>query len=103
MFKRKLCCENPNYEVIEKFFTYNDDNDSIYPFNSYTKTTTLSIPIKILDDIVDASKDATVEEIEKIINNRLTLLIENNKKKKSYVELQKCKNCGYIKKVEVKL
>lgn len=103
MFKRKLCCENPNYEVIEKFFTYNDDN-SIYPFHNYTKTTTLSIPIKILDDIVEASKDATIEEIQQIINDKLNLIFDNiNKEKKSYVEIQKCKNCGYIKKVEVKL
>lgn len=103
MFKRKQCCKNPDYNVIEKFFTYYDNN--VYPFQSCTKTTTFSIPIKILDDIVEASKNATIEEIQTIINNKLNFLIEenSNKKKKSYVELQKCKNCGYIKKVEVKL
>lgn len=106
MFKRKQCCKNPDYEVIEKFFTYKDNNqnNNVYPFQSYTKTTTFSIPIKILDDIVEASKNATIEEIQTIINNKLNFLIEeNNKKKRSYVELQKCKNCGYIKKVEIKL
>ena len=54
--------------------------------------------------VYQLTKDATIEEIQQIINDKLNLIFDNiNKEKKSYVEIQKCKNCGYIKKVEVKL
>lgn len=105
MFKKK-CCENPDIEVLDRFYTYKEDNMNSYPyvFNSRNITTTISIPSSIIDEIVKASKDATFEEIKQVISEKLTLELEHaNKVKKSVVEITKCKNCGKIKKTEVKI
>ena len=109
MFKKRQCCSEPNYETIDSFYTYKEkeqESDSYFSVSSPYKyeSVTLSIPDNLIEKIVESSKNATVDEIEKIIKKHLSNCLESaNKIKKSYVEIQKCKNCGYIKKVEVKL
>ena len=105
MIKKHMCCANPIYEVIDRFYTYEKEKNT-YKSNFYTTniTTTITIPQEIINNIVKESKNATIDEIKQIIADNLNnIVINTNNKRKSYIEIQKCKNCGYIKKVEVKL
>ena len=46
----------------------------------------------------------SAQEVKEIIENEIhSVIINFDKEKKSYVEIQKRKHCGYIKKVEVKI
>ena len=45
----------------------------------------------------------SAQEVKEIIENEIHSVINLDKEKKSYVEIQICKHCEYIKKVEVKI
>ena len=106
MFKQRKCCDNPVYETVSSFYTYKSEpvNNYAYYFNTNV-TTNITIPNSFIDKIVKASKNViSAQEVKEIIKNEMrSIIIDLDKEKKSYVEIQKCKHCGYIKKVEVKI
>lgn len=106
MFKKRKCCDNPVYETVSSFYTYKSKPVNNYGYYYNTKVTTnITIPNSIIDKIVEASKHViSAQEVKEIIKNEMhSIVINLDKEKKSYVEIQRCKHCGYIKKVEVKI
>ena len=74
-------------------------SNSVIRLVFYDVTTNITIPNSLLIKNV-----ISVQEVKEIIENEMhSVIINLDKEKKSYVEIQRCKHCGYIKKVEVKI
>ena len=74
-------------------------SNSVIRLVFYDVTTNITIPNSLLTKNV-----ISVQEVKEIIENEMhSVIINLDKEKKSYVEIQICKHCGYIKKVEVKI
>ena len=72
MFKKRQCCSEPNYETIDNFYTYKEneqESDNYFSVSSPYKyeSITFSIPDSLVEKIVESSKNATIDEIETII------------------------------------
>ena len=104
MFKQRKCCCNPKYETVSSFYTYKEKEYNSYEISSPYVYTTVTIPDSIINKIVEKVDGVNPNEVKNIIHDELqTIMINLNKEKRSYVEIQRCKNCGYITKVEVKI
>lgn len=104
MFKQRKCCDNPKYETVSSFYTYKEKEHDFYEIGSPYRYTTITVPDSIIDRIVEKVDGMDPSEVKNIIHDELqTIMINLDKEKRSYVEIQRCKNCGYIKKVEVKI
>ena len=104
MFKMRKCCNNPKYKTVSSFYTYKEKESSPYTVDQPYIYTTITIPDSVINKIINNVKGAHFDDVKNIIHNEFQNLILNcNKEKRTYVEIQRCENCGYIKKVEVKL
>lgn len=105
MFKMRKCCNNPEYETIDSFYTYKEEPKRIYNYNNPYTYTYVTMPDKIINRIIEKANGIDFDKLKQLIHDEFQhVIIENtNKEKKSYIEIQKCKHCGYIKKIEVKI
>lgn len=105
MFKQRKCCVNPEYETIDSFYTYKEESKRAYDYYKPYTYTYVTMPDEIINRIIEKANGVDFDKLKQFIHNEFQhVIVENaNKEKKSYIEIQRCKHCGYIKKIEVKI
>ena len=68
MFKMRKCCNNPEYETIDSFYTYKEEPKGIYNYNNPYTYTYVTMPDKIINRIIEKANGIDFDKLKQLIH-----------------------------------